>query len=72
MDGDAAITHTFNSKITEVIAGEEKAGVLWNSFWLPDKDKERLNIEISTLQKEVYSKEHSPIIKREEIQLYDY
>ena len=31
-----------------------------------------LDIEISTLQKEVDSEKHSPIIKREEVQLYNY
>lgn len=72
MDGNAAITHTFNSKITEVIAGKKKAGVLWNSFWLPYEGKKMLDIEISTLQKEVDSEKHSPIIKREEVQLYNY
>ncbi len=71
MDGDAAMGDVFDSEITKVIARKKGAGVLWNSMWLTDEYKERLNVKISTLKEDVESGEFSPVMSREEFQIFD-
>lgn len=63
--------YTFSSVITEVALGKLDNGSLWNSDWLNVGDRKRINIvKVSDLKEIIDDGKFSPIITREEFELY--
>ena len=63
--------HSFESAITKVAVGEGDNSLLWNSDWLPKTDRELItNAPLSTLPDELEKGTFTPIVDREEFELY--
>ena len=57
--------------ITKVAVGKEDNSSLWNSDWLPKADRELINLaSISKLPEEIEQGTFTPVIEREEFELY--
>lgn len=63
--------HSFESGITKVATGDSDNSLLWNSDWLPRIDRELItNARLSKLPDELDEGTFTPIINREEFELY--
>lgn len=70
-DTDNIHKYDFGSMITKVAAGKEDNSSLWNSDWLPKADRELINLaSISKLPEEIEQGTFTPIVEREEFELY--
>ncbi len=64
-------SHEFSSTITKVAVAESDNSILWNSDWLNEKDRVILNtVRVTTLPETIEDGTFSPIIEREEFELY--
>lgn len=63
--------YDFGSAITKVAVGKQDNSSLWNSNWLAETDKELINLAtISKLPEEIESGVFTPVVEREEFELY--
>lgn len=70
-DTDDIMKHSFTSPITKIATGVENNSVLWNSDWLPKNDRELITLTpISELPDLVEDGSFTPIVEREEFELY--
>lgn len=64
-------SYKFDSLITEVLLAKKDNSTLWNSDWLNMQDRSTINIvSISTLKDQIEAKTFSPIVDKEEFELY--
>ena len=68
---DEINTYDFKSTITKVATAQQDNSVLWNSHWLNDDDKRTIEaVRISDLPQRIEEHSFSPIIERDEFELY--
>lgn len=64
-------SHSFESSLTKVAVGKGDNSLLWNSDWLPKTDRELItNALVSKLPDELDEGTFTPVIEREEFELY--
>jgi len=70
-DSDHIRDYDFSSGIAKIALGEGDNSQLWNSNWLPKKDRELIELgSVSTLPDEIETGTFTPIVSREEFELY--
>lgn len=70
-DADDIRGYSFNSMITKVAIGDEDNAKLWNSRWLYKTNRSLIDhADISNLADEVDQGTFSPVVEREEFELY--